>query len=202
MLLCAAALPGVALDGANRSTPRVAIRAVLVAATLAISLRVLAVALIPSYLISQAEETLDSAGPAEPLVAYLAARRLPGVAYDASRALAILEANAGRFDDAEHHVERALRGLDTGDIHYLAGYIAEKRNDPARAAHEYGACNARWPDHVRAWEGRLRLAAEEERDALLASALPWLDVARAERLRGLREQLRTAQVQPSGGAVP
>jgi hypothetical protein len=203
VLLCAAALPrrrSAAKEDANRARWRS--RALWITGTLIVCAVVIGANLAPNYLMARAESTVAAGNPGATLNAYRDASRLPGSAYAACEALAILDANAGRFREAERLVDCARLGLDTGDVHYLAGYVAEMQGNNAHASAEYAACVLRWPDHVRAWEGRLALAPESERDALLAQALPWLGPPAAERLTTLRAHLRSQPSPRSDATAP
>ncbi len=203
VLLCAASLPragDAAVRDAQSSLPR--LRVAWISGALVVCTGVAITVLVPSFLLARAESTVNSGNADATRMAYQQAMRWPGAVYKACQATAILDANAGRFRESERFVNCALRGLDTGNVRYLAGYVAEMQGNLVRAAAEYEACTLRWPDHLRAWEHRLALAPETERDALLDAALPWLKPEAAEGLRALREDLRSEPVPPSAGAVP
>ncbi len=126
----------------------------------------------PSALHARAQAMLNARdGAAEK--AYFRAAYL-GPSYAAAYELAVLYANVGNEETALSMAERASLGLDTGDLYYLRGYLADRRRPTREAADFYRECLLRWPDHAPAYAGLLRTSESEEHERILAEARRWL----------------------------
>ncbi len=149
-----------------------AIRFIAMAAAAVFVLAALLRVVIPSALHAHAQQIYEN-DPEHSDDAYARALGLFSnpIAYED---FATILANKGREGDAERQAYLATLGLDTGSIHYLRGYLAERRKSPRDALFFYRECLLRWPDHAPAYAGLLRNSAAGERDAILAEAKRWL----------------------------
>lgn len=92
----------------------------------------------------------------------------------ASLELAALLLEEGELEKGREMADKALKRLDTGEIHYLAGEIAYREGRTAQAASHFKACTHRWPGYMPAWLRRADLASPTEIDAILEEARPFL----------------------------
>jgi O-antigen ligase len=129
-------------------------------------------ALGPSALHARAQAIYQTHGR-EAETAYRRAAYL-GRSSPAAYELAILLVNEGQDQTAISMAEYAALGLDTGDLYYLRGYLAERRRPTAEAAGFYRECLLRWPDSLLAYKGLLRNTGSGEHAAILEEARRWL----------------------------
>lgn len=143
-------------------------------AVLAVAVLALAyVAVEPSWRHARAQALYDAGQTEAAVRAYREAAFLPGN-HAAAYEYTVLLTNNGRNKEAMEAAQYAAQGYDTGDLHYLRAYLAE-RNLPMRAAADsFRECLKRWPDHRLAHEGLVRNSGPAEREALLAEAKRWL----------------------------
>lgn len=136
--------------------------------------------LIPSYLLSAAEDahtaaqarsvSLEEAG-----VLRLYARALEHGWYDpaAAEEYGFALVQAGRPAEAYAMFRRALASLDTGSLYLHLGETALALGDLAAAREWFEACLFRWPGNLRAWQCLQSLAPAERKKALADYARRW-----------------------------
>lgn len=140
----------------------------------ALAILVAVATLVPSWQLARAQMAYESRHFVKAEQLY---RRAVGWLWPDDRAaydLAVFLANDRRYKEAEEFADRARRGIDTGDIHFLQGYIAERQNDTTRAREAYERCLARWPSYEPAWDRLIALAPPEEKDAVRERAASWI----------------------------
>lgn len=157
-------------------------------------------ALYPSYLWARAQ-ALYQAGSDNAKDAYARAAYRPG-SVGAAAELATILANEGEEDRATIMAGLASLVLDTGELYYLRAHLAERPGNAPEAARLYRECLLRWPDHQPAYEGLLRTAPPEDRDAITAESLRWLGPDEGARLRMIVEATQTPPTPPSPATRP
>jgi tetratricopeptide (TPR) repeat protein len=111
--------------------------------TLAASAFLVWAVVLPSYSLRAAEDAQLAGRPALPLYESVVRHAWPNAA--AHRDYGIALADAGRYDEADRELQRALDGLDTGDIYLALAVAASKRGDKQSAYRWAVECTRRWP---------------------------------------------------------
>jgi len=162
--------PGVASAAPSLRAAERRVQGVVLAAAL---LGLAYVALEPSWRHARAQALYDAGEFDAALRTYRAAAYLPGN-HAAAFEYAVMLVTAQRDKDAMDAAAYATQGLDTGELHYLRAYLAERAMPMRAAAEFFRECLKRWPDHRLSHEGLVRNSGPGERAALLAEAERWL----------------------------
>lgn len=183
--LCGLLLAGNLLAGDRPPDPEVKHGASSAAATafvalLLVGLTIFAV-LIPSYRMGQVANAYREGRAVDRLYKMLTKYPWPNAL--AHEEWATMLEGAGRYSEAQHHVEEARKGRDTGSVRLLAGALAEREGNHAAAREAYEASLLRWPGHMGAWMRLMPLLSEEERANALKEASRWISPEQVESLR-------------------
>lgn len=114
---------------------------------------------------------------------YAQAADHPWPQYAAYRDFGLVLLDQGRYAAGAALLTKALEGLDNGPVHAALGAAHQLLGDTEQARAELEAAVFRTPGDAAAWERLLQMAPVEERSALAAKAVPWLDAEEAARLR-------------------
>lgn len=136
---------------AGEESVRHAARAPLVALCVAVVALRLYTVLVPSVLLTRAEDEHLAGTASEPAYRRALAWPWPNARAHESYAIALIE--AGRLDAARDQLIAAQDGLDTGRVHLLLGELALANGERSSGALALERCLFRWPASRRAWQG-------------------------------------------------
>lgn len=127
--------------------------------------------LIPSHLLSVAEDVHVVGGDPLPLYERVLRHGWPNARAHEQYGMALMD--AGRTEEAYDQFTCALRGLDTGSVYLFLGIAAAELGDESEARRRLEACLHRWPGNHDAWYGLCLLTPETERESLEAFGRRW-----------------------------